>query len=201
MEAHAMTIRADLLLVLLGACAGCYSGIDGRRGTADDGAADGDDGDDGQSHRLPPSDPEPVPFRVPGDEVDLLPFYVRMQNLATVAGTTLDDPMFAALYAHAHLLGDHDYAHGEAPDLRWSADKMQVWVESLEPVCDAPTFQARYPGLIEDPRALVRAAFAREATDAELEAYAEVSLGQSDPAYAYRLTCMAILSSLEFVAR
>lgn len=185
--------------------AGCYQGIDGDRGApaADDEGAEGEAGeDDGADPPRDPGDPVPeAPFEVPGNEVEALPFHVRIQNLASVAGVKTDHPMFLGLYAKRYQLGDHDFASGVAPNLKWTPEHMEAWVKALRPYCADPVFQARYPDLAIDPTPLVRAAFAREPTRAELVAYAEVGEGQPDGAGRHRMVCLAVLTSLEFVAR
>jgi hypothetical protein len=185
----------------------CYQGIDGDRGApaagddagGDDVADPGDDGDD------PPPDPdEPAPeapFEVPNAEVEVLPFHVRIQNLAAVAGVKTDHPMFLGLYAKRYQLGDHDFATGVAPNLKWTPEHMEAWVKGLRPYCDDPAFQARYPELATDPTALVRAAFARDPDGEELAAFADVTAGQIDGAGRHRMVCLAVLTSLDFVAR
>ncbi|HET6583025.1 MAG TPA: hypothetical protein VFG69_06255 [Nannocystaceae bacterium] len=193
-----------LLAALLG---GCYQGLDSPRamGDGDDAAGDGvDDGlDDGEPQRIPTDAPPGFenPFEVPQDEVELLPFYVRAQNLATLAGQPPEHPMFAELYARRYQLGDHNYANNVAPDLRWSAQKMETWVVALKPVCDDPTFQAKWPTLVNDPTPFLRAAYAREPNSDELQALADVQSGLTDTAVRYRMVCLAALTSLEFVAR
>lgn len=203
-----MTMRTSTLascvgVLLLGAC---YQGIDGDRGApaADDaGTPEGpgadDDGDD--PPRAPGAPPPDAPFEVPGSEVEALPFHVRMQNLAHVAGVKLDHPMFLSLYDKRYQLGDHDFANGVAPNLKWTPEHMEAWVKALRPVCADPGFQARFPDLATDPSALVRAAFAREPNADELAAFTEVAAGQLDGAGRHRMVCLAVLTSLEFIAR
>jgi hypothetical protein len=204
-----MTTRTIHLLFATALVTGCYSGLDSPRAMGDgedDGADDGvdDDGaDDGEPQRVPTDAPPGFenPFEIPVDEVELLPFHVRVQNLVTLSGQTPDHPMFTELYERRYQLGDHDYANGIAPDLRWSAQKMEVWVVALKPICDDPAFQAQYPTLVNDPAPLVRAAYARDPNSDELQAFAEVQSGLSDTALRYRMVCLAVLTSLEFVAR
>jgi len=203
-----MTTKTIHLLFASVLAGGCYSGLDSPRAMGDgedDGADDGvgDDADGGEPQRTPTDQPPGFenPFEVPQDEVELLPFHVRAQNLATLAGQTKDHPMFAELYERRYQLGDHDYSQNFAPDLRWSSDKMSVWVVAMKPVCDDPVFQAKYPTLVNDPTPFVQAAFARDPTEDELQAFADVQSGLTDTALRYRMVCLAVLTSLEFVAR
>ena len=206
------TPRIHLLFAALLA-GGCYSGLESTRASgsgADDDAVDdaaddgvGDDaGDDAGDDTPEPTDPPPDdPFQIPVDEVELLPFHVRAQNLVTLSGQTADHAMFTELYARRYQLGDHDYANGIAPDLRWSSQKMETWVVALKPICNDPAFQAMYPTLVNDPAPLVRAAFARDPNSEELLAFTEVQAGITDTSLRYRMVCLAVLTSLEFVGR
>lgn len=199
------------------ALAGCYSGIDAPRGNGQadggadaadgadgaDGADDGDDGDgsDDQANQMPDDDgPAEDPFLVPGEEVDMLPFPARMNNLSAVTGATLTHPIFFALYDLRYQLGDHDFSNLQAPDLRWSPQKMQNWVKGLIPVCDSVVMQAKYPDLVADPTPLIRAAFGRDPLPTDLEPLQDIASSTQDDATKYRLTCITVLSSLEFVA-
>lgn len=200
--------RSLACAVLATALAGCYSGLGAGGAGGDDGADDGgpggDAGDDGDgpAPSRTPADPGAIhPFEVPGSEVELLPFHVRMTNLAAVAGVKPDHAMFGEMYARRYQLGDHDYANGVAPDLHWTPERMEMWVRGLKPVCDDVAFQARYPNLVSDPTPLVRAAFARDPNAEELAALQDVKTGQPDASGQYRMVCLAVLTSLDFVAR
>jgi hypothetical protein len=195
---------------LLGAF-GCYQGVgDGANGapsrdSAADGAGVGEAGpaeDDGGPAGSDEGDqPDPgAPFQVPTGEVQLLPFHVRMANLVAVTGVHDDHAMFGQLWAKRFQLGDHDYANGVAPDLDWNSDRMELWVKAIKPICNDPEFQARYPELATDATKLVRAAYGRDPTTEELEALDDVKLGQIDGAGQHRMVCLAVLTSLEFVA-
>ena len=187
---------------------GCYSGLDsgpkgGAGGDGGDAADGGDAGDAGQDDGTPqePDPEEPsAPFRVPGDEARLLPFPVRMQNLARVTGQTLDHPMFLELMELRFQLGDHDFATGVAPDLRWSSDKMQYWVRGLKPVCASTEMAAAYPDLLTDPRPLMRQAWGHEPSAEEVEALADLEGGTVPPEQQFMMTCIAVLTALDFVS-
>lgn len=198
------TISALLSSLLLAVPAGCYTGLD-EGGRADPTLGGGDDdgagspGDDGPS-REPTDQEPPPPFEVPTDEARLLPFPVRMQNLAHVTGRSLDGPMFLSLYELRYQLGDHDFASGVAADARWSADKMQAWVRGLQPVCTSAAMQERYPELLTDPRPMMRNAWGREPAAEEVDAMTDL-LGPTVPAdRQYVMTCTAILTALDFVS-
>ncbi|MCH9680359.1 MAG: hypothetical protein K0V04_02910 [Deltaproteobacteria bacterium] len=192
-----------VLGLALAATTGCYNGHDGSvpAAEADDGG--GDDAEpsnaDGPS-REPASAGNDAPFRVPNEEARLLPFPVRMHNLALVTGQTLEHPMFLELYELRYQLGDHDFAEGVAPDLRWSAERMQYWVRGLKPVCSDPTMQAAYPTLLTDPRPLMRDAWGREPTASEAEALTDLQGPAVLPADQAVMTCIAVLTALDFVS-
>ena len=199
-----------LCLALFGVTA-CYNGLDpngfagGGGPPSRDSNAAGADGGGGEGGEGDPSgepdDPEPEsPFEVPQSEVHLLPFHVRMANLVAVAGVPESHVMFDQIRAKRYQLGDHDYANGVAPDLDWNADRMETWVKAVKPVCNDPEFQARYPGLASDVTPLARAAYGRDPTPEETRAFDDVKMGQLDGAGQYRMVCLAVLSSLEFVA-
>lgn len=205
-------VRLLTCAALLGTL-GCYTGTDGKAGGAPtrdtaaggEGAEAGPGDGEGEGDASAGSDEggqpdDAAPFEVPTSEVQLLPFHVRMANLVTVAGLPADHPMFGQLWAKRFQLGDHDYANGVAPDLDWNADRMEQWVKAVKPVCDDPQFQARYPELASDVTKLVRAAYGRDPSDDELQAFDDVKLGQVDGAGQYRMVCLAVLTSLEFVA-
>jgi hypothetical protein len=184
----------------------CYSGVgDGPRPQqADDGAeaggeGNGEGGDDSGSEPTDPDDAD-QPYSVPGDQVDLMPFHARLANLAMVLGVEQDDPLLDTVKEFRYQLGDHDWANGYAADLRWSADRMQVWVRAIKPICDSNHMRARYPDLVQDPGSLQRVAWGREPTGEDLEAMSSImTSNQHDWSTQYGLMCLAILSSLEFV--
>lgn len=215
MKTHA--IPSILLATLLGSSA-CYTGFDAavEQGFGDDGIGDagegpqGDDGDapDDDGPGSPDGDdedPEPAededPFELPGTEARLLPFHVRMTNLANIVGVEKDHFIFDELYTRRIQLGDHDFSGNIAADLAWNAQKMGVWVKSLEPVCTSVQFRERYPSISADPTPLLQQVMARDPDAEELEGYAAVIAGAPDTTTADLLTCYAALSSLEFVAQ
>jgi hypothetical protein len=195
-----------LLLVALGT--GCYSGLESNGSPpplADDGGAEGptrDPDGGGEGEGGVPDEPEPdPPFELPADEVELLPFHVRLANLERVTGLTQDHFAYTELIRQRWLLGDHDYAAGIAPDLHWSAQKMQTWVKAVIPLCDSLEFKDKYPDLLENPSMLIQAAYGRDPTDGELQGLADLTADVPDLDTRYRMTCLTVVSSLEFVAK
>ncbi len=192
-------------LLAIGLASGCYTGVDAHsQQSGDDPVRTPDDGGDDAPTPVPPDDdggedPE-EPFSVPSDEARLLPFPVRMQNLAHLTGQELDHPMFLELQELRYQLGDHDFASGVAPDLRWSAGKMQYWVRGLKPVCSSAPMQEAFPDLLTDPRPLMRQAWGHEPAAEEVEALADLQGDAVPEDQRFMLTCAAILTSLDFVS-
>lgn len=175
---------------------GCSGQIDDPLGTAE--------GPGTATRRDPTSPDAPVgpAFELPRDKLLLLPFDVRMNKLAAVAGVSLDDPIFSELYRQRYELGDHDYASGTAPDLGWTASRMTTWLRALRPVCASDAMRARYPSIRDGLDALVLAAYGRRATDADRAQYdATVAGAGLDPETERNTMCLAILSSAELVAQ
>ncbi len=196
------TIPTSLLLaVVLTPATGCYSGLDGGSPAADGDGGPADDGaNDGDPNREPSVPGSEAPFRVPDEEARMLPFPVRMQNLSHVTGQPLEHPMYLELFELRYQLGDHDFAEGVAPDLRWSAEAMQYWVRGLRPVCADPAMSLAYPDLLTDPRALMRTAWGREPTLNEVEAIGSLQSTTVLPQDHATLTCIAVLTALDFVS-
>jgi hypothetical protein len=143
----------------------------------------------------------PTPFSVPHQELKLLPFEARLSKLEAVTGVPASDPIFAELIANRQSLGDYDYANGIKPDNTWSASKLVQWVVALKPVCSSSAVQQRYPDLPQSLPALIEAAYGRPATAADLAAAQESLEGLTVDADArHQAICLAVLSSLEFLA-
>lgn len=151
-----------------------------------------------------PADPPEGAFGYAPD-LALLPFDVRLAKVAKVAGVGIDDPILATLIARRFDLGDHDYAKGIKPDLTWSAARIGAWVKALKPVCASPAMKARYATLATGANELdtfFLAAYGRNATPEDRAAIDEtVAKTALDSESQYQVSCLAILTSLEFVAR
>ena len=89
---------------------------------------------------------------------------------------------------------------GVAPDLRWSAEKMQYWVRGLKPVCASAEMAAAYPDLLTDPRPLMRQAWGHEPTAEEADALIDFKNGTGLPEQQFMMTCVAVLTALDFVS-
>jgi hypothetical protein len=141
-------------------------------------------------------------FAPPRDVLVLLPFDVRLNKLAALLDVSADDPALEPVRAVRFELGDYDFAQGVAPDLRWSAKRMGEWVKAVKAVCDSPRMKERFPSLRDDLEAFVPLAYGRAATGEDVKLYDAALMGASlAPADAYRVMCVGLLSSTEFVAQ
>ncbi len=134
------------------------------------------------------------------DRVALLPFQVRLNRVAAVAGVPTSDPMFAQLEARRLDLGAHDFGANVAPDLTWSAQRMATWVQALFPVCDDPRMKTRYPDWRTGLDPFSRAAWGRASTAEDLQLLDEV-IAEEPTAARWRASCLSLLSSLELVSQ
>ena len=150
----------------------------------------------------PPAGPSPVKrVDLAPPEIELLPFSVRLNKLAHVFDTSVEDEMFDELMQHRYALGDHNYARALRPDKRWSARKMGLWIRSLLPICGSDKLSELYPGLTTSPDAFLLSAYGRMA-DAADQTILEDFMTQNVMGPALEQTyCLAILSSMEFVTR
>jgi hypothetical protein len=141
-------------------------------------------------------------FEPPKAQIKLLPFSVRMARIAAVTGVPLTDPAYNTLEDNRLLLGDHDYANAKPPQESWSAARLATWVESIRPVCQLPAVQAKYSPMPAKLPALVDAAYGRAMIPEDTAAINDGIKGLNvTPAKVVETTCIAILSSLEFVAQ
>jgi hypothetical protein len=141
-------------------------------------------------------------FEPPKAQIKLLPFSVRMARIATVTGVPLTDPAYNTLKDNHLLLGDHDYANAKPPQESWSAARLATWVESVRPICQTPAVQTRYSPMPAKLPALVDAAYGRAMIAEDTAALNDGVKGLNvAPAKLVETTCIAVLSSLEFVAQ
>ncbi len=147
-------------------------------------------------------DPAPAAAFPYESRVTLLPFEVRLAKLARVLGVTPDDALLAPVRAKQLDLGGYDFAAGVKPDLTWSSSRLTMWVKLVKPICASPAMHARYDKLPEKLPELVLAAYGRRASDDDRR-LVDDALGVTplDEATRYQTVCLAVLSSLEFVAR
>lgn len=133
-------------------------------------------------------------------EVRLLPFDVRMNKLANLAGVEITDPVLDQLATNRVLLGGDSYAQGVSEDPLWNATKIAAWVDALQPYCESDALRNRFPNLASDATAFATEAYARRVSQKDAaslhETFSELSAERRET-----LTCLAVLSSLEFVAQ
>ncbi len=201
-------LASGLLLASLPSCTGIIGG-EGQSGESQGPQAGNptlgtnpNSGTPGQSGPMTPGAVELPKFKVPAQFPVLLPFDVRISRLMAVVGLPYSDPAFDLLRANATQLGDYDYANGLEPDNTWTAFKISLWVQSLKPVCESPAMLALYPSHPESLGDLVEAAYGRSLTDQD-SADMTAALGALTlaPASRTETTCLAVLSSLEFLAQ
>lgn len=197
MDRRSRSLALSLLCAstLLGACSSDDADAltnAGRR------AGGGDDVGDA----APPEPEHPDAAFTYGAELSLLPFDVRMEKVARVAGVATDDPILDVMHARRLELGDHDYAKGQKPDLTWSSSRIGTWIRAIKPVCASTQMKALYPSFPGSLDALYLAAYGRHVTD-EDRSILQQTVGASalDSDTQYRLTCLMVLASVEFVAR
>jgi hypothetical protein len=187
------------------ACTGIISGE--RQGTGSEGShpdtgVPGPGVNSGSPQQQSPQAAELPKFKVPAQFPVLLPFDVRLSRLSAVVGLPTSDASFALLRQNATQLGDYDYANGLEPDNTWTAFKMSLWVQSLKPVCSSQAMLARYPSLPESLGPLVEAAYGRALSEQDsadmAAALAALPLSAESRT---QTTCLAVLSSLEFLAQ
>jgi hypothetical protein len=151
-----------------------------------------------------PASPTPgnKDFEVRADAVTLLPFRVRLAKVATLAGVATTDDLLRPLRDAAGSLGDYDFANSRKPDSTWTALRISDWVRAVKPVCASSQMRSRYASLPEALPALIEAAHGR-AADADDRAAVDsalAGLNLAEPAR-YEGICLAVLSSLEFLAQ
>jgi hypothetical protein len=155
----------------------------------------------GPPAELPTEDARPTPnhIELAAPEIQLLPFTVRMSKLAYVLDRPVTDPLFDELVQQRFALGDHEYARALRPDGRWSARKMGIWVKGLLPLCESNRFAELYPAVATSPDALVYRAYGRLMDMTERMLIFDIL--QSMDGNVDTAVCLALLSSLEFVAQ
>lgn len=141
-------------------------------------------------------------FEVPNTHIKMLPWSVRLGRLAAVTGVPATDPSYATLIEDRLLLGDHDYANAKPPQEGWSAARLTLWVEGLRPICQTTQVRMRYSPMPSKLAALVEAAYGRALLPEDTAAWNESVAGLTvTPDKAVEAACVAVLSSLEFVAQ
>jgi hypothetical protein len=141
-------------------------------------------------------------FTVPFEQLRVLPYAVRFGRVVAVTGAPATDPIFELLRTNRTLLGDHDFATGVKPDSTWSALRMSEWVRAVKPVCASAAMRAKYAALPANLGPLVEAAYGRAARADDTAAVKDALAGLTlDEKAQYQAICVAVLSSLEFLAQ
>jgi hypothetical protein len=192
-----------LSFLLLGAFAACVGEVtspgvrpSGGAGTGGPMSTTGAAGTGAAPPVTPPSN-----FTPPSEDIIILPFSVRLAKVAAVAGVPPSDPLLNSLRESRLSLGDYDFANNVQPDKTWTALKLADWVRALKPVCASSKMRARFPSLPENVPAFIEAAHGRAATAEDTAAVTSSAAGLPTSAQRYETICLALLSSLEFVAQ
>ncbi|MGQ0507685.1 MAG: hypothetical protein ACT4TC_20475 [Myxococcaceae bacterium] len=157
----------------------------------------------GNSGTAEPAPVADVPaLKVSRQQLQLLPFRVRLAKVAAVVGLPVTDAVFNDLRANRFELGDYDYANGVNADVSWTSSKMSLWVRSLRAPCAAPATKALYPSLPADLEKLLLSAYGRRAVASDRALVEDALSGSTvDEASRYQAICLAVLTSAEFVSR
>jgi hypothetical protein len=187
---------AWLLAATVAGAAGCVGQ------TVDNGSTPGNgSGGPGGGGRTPPANPV-ADFVVPTTQIKLLSFSVRLARIASVTGVPVSDPLYNTLRDNRLDLGDHDYANAKPPQDSWSAARLHTWVESIRPLCQAPAVKMRLGPMPQQLGALVEVAFGRAPLPDDGAAITEGLAGlKVPPDKVAETACVAVMSSLEFVAQ
>lgn len=157
--------------------------------------------DEGDGLETAPGEEFEPAFTAPDSQPQLLPFWVRLQRVASVVDRPLDDAIFDTLEDNRMGLGDYDYASGVKPDRMWSPARMALWAKSLRPVCASDAMHARFPNLStsnDERLSMASIAWGREVAASEL-AFDTPTFTAVPEAERYDTICLAILSAAEFV--
>ena len=138
-------------------------------------------------------------FSLVRKSVQLLPFKIRVTKMQNLLGST-DAALYAGLQSRRFELGDFDYAQSVAPDLTWTEARIQLWIESIQPLCSSGQFRARFP-YPASANAFIKAAYGRETNATDDTLLAEIAkLSDIDQNQKGEMLCTVVLSSLEFLA-
>ncbi len=141
-------------------------------------------------------------FTLPVDSVTLLPYSVRVEKVAHVAGVAVSDPLLQPLRDASGELGGYDFANSRKPDSTWTALRISVWIRAVKPVCASPQMRGRFAALPDALPALVEAAYGRAITGEDRAAIDAGLMGLTlDDSARYEAVCLSVISSLEFLAQ
>jgi len=157
----------------------------------------------GESDEPPAEEPDPgAALDATRDSIELLPLPVRLRRVAEVAGIPVHANFLDPLRESALEIGGHDFGQGVPPGLSWTAPRIASWTRGLLPVCESDAFRLRYAEFPKDLGALMLAAYGKPPPSGLADAiWSDISDRVSDPDRARVTACLAIMTSLEFVAR
>jgi len=149
----------------------------------------------------PPDDPG-LAFEAGRDRIELLPFPVRLRRVADVVGIGEDDLLLTPLRDRSMEFGHHNFAVGVRNSPAWDAPRIAAWTSALKPICESDTMKLRYQRFPDDLDELMTAAYGRVPPEEEVsDLWTAATESGATKRRAYVTTCLAVLSSLEFVAR
>ena len=123
-------------------------------------------------------------------EVLLLPFHIIRLKLADLVPSEIENkaPLFAKLEERRLRLGQSNFAASSPPTRHWNTSRAEIWVEAIQPFCEAPGMRKHY--LEVGIREFAMNAFGRDLEDEE---YSLIS-GKD-----FTFSCVFLLTSLEFL--
>ena len=223
------TVRLLCILGLTLLGAGCQSSDDvatseveatTTAATEDEGTGSTGEASDGDATTTTGAVDDDAPFDLERENIRLYPYAIRLGRLALLLDRPPEDPIFAEMQARRYELGDYDFSQNINPDLTWSTTRMGHWIAALRPVCSSAVMKERYPEFPQDLPELMHDAYGYPPSSAELEPYLGLFADAEDPAenddgvdkgttpvdpmsaaVRYETACIAVLSSLEFVAQ
>jgi len=220
------TVRLLCLLGLTLLGAGCQSSDDaatseGVDTTGDAGTSSTGEASDSEETSSTGAADDDGPFDLERENIRLYPYTIRLGRLALLLDRPPEDPIFSEIHARRFELGDYDFSQNINPDLTWSTTRMSHWIAALRPVCSSAVMKERYPEFPLDLPELMHDAYGYPPSSAELEPYIGLFADADDddddddddndkgttpvdplsPAVRYETACIAVLTSLEFVAQ
>ena len=127
----------------------------------------------------------------------LLPLEARLHRLAQVFETDVSDARFDVFREQAVALGGYDFSAQLAPDDRWSAQRMTLWVQLVHGVCESEAQERRYD---DNDELLLTRAWGRAPSAEDVRDFEETLSELPNEARA-RVRCIAALSSAETVTQ
>ncbi len=124
--------------------------------------------------------------------VNHLPYKALMSKLKSV--TELPDKSYEVLRQSRLTLGGYDHASGVVALLSWNTQKKLAWLRGVTPVCKAASLAKNYDDM-KKVEIFAEKAFGRPLTNAGKKGIREIF-----KAGGFAMTCLAVLSTVEFVS-